>query len=129
MSALRSIVRFSIQPGRTEEFLELATQCVDYVADEEPDVLEYDWHLDEDTGLCWINELYASSDAFLAHLKSEVGTDLLPRILAIADMTSATVFGEPSEKVAGVLAKLKMQSVGAPTVGIERDDEVDGDDD
>lgn len=121
MSApLRSIVRFSIQPGRTDEFLELAEQAVAYVQDEEPDVLEYEWHLDEDTGLCWINELYASSEAFLAHLKGEVGTDLLPRVLALADMTSATVFGEPSEKLAGILPKIKMQSVGSATVGLSR---------
>lgn len=119
-SPLRNIVRFSIKPGRIDAFREAAEACTDTVDDTEPDVLEYSWHIDDDTEICWINELYASSEAFLAHMKGPVGTELLPRVLNNAELTTWILFGDPNEAIVKLAPRLGITILGAPELEISR---------
>lgn len=67
MSAIHMTARFTIHPGKENQFRDLAARCVERVRGREPGNLQYDWFLSGDGSVCLVREAYRDSDAVLAH--------------------------------------------------------------
>jgi hypothetical protein len=68
----------------------------------EPGTLHYDWFFTEDETRCVVREIYADSDAMLAHL-GNVG-DLLGRLVELGGGLEPEGFGSPSAELADAIA-------------------------
>lgn len=107
MDQIQVTATFSIHPGRQDDFLELADECIQIVEQEDSGTLQYDWFLNEAGDACVVRETYADSDAVLEHI-AHVG-EKLGALLEVADI-ELEVFGDPSAELAEAAAGL------APTV-------------
>ena len=103
-ASFRLIVRQGINPGKLDEFKELARQFTEGLEEVEPGTLGYEWFIAEDGRECYLNECYTDSEAFLSHFAG-VG----PKIgimLEISPMMEAVVLGDPSPEAREALSKL-----------------------
>jgi hypothetical protein len=102
--SFRIVAQLRIQAGQREAFERLARELTASVAAEEPGVRAYEWYVSADGADGWFHEWLASSEAFLAHI-AHVGPRLAP-LYAVAPITRALVFGDPSPAVREALAGL-----------------------
>lgn len=86
----------NIPPENLDEFKKLADQGVEVTRDEEG-TLRYDFFLNADGTKCVLREVYASSDAVLAHM-GNMG-ELLGRLIEVGGGIEIEVFGEPSAQL------------------------------
>jgi quinol monooxygenase YgiN len=103
-ASFRLIVRQGINPGKLDEFKELASKSIEGLAAAEPGTLGYEWFVTEDGRECYLNEFYVDSEAFLTHFAG-VG----PKIAAMLEVSSileAVVLGDPSPEARETLSKL-----------------------
>ncbi len=103
-ASFRLIVRQGINPGKLDEFKELARRSIEGLEAAEPGTLGYEWFIAEDGSECYLNEYYADSEAFLTHFAG-VGPKIVA-MLRISPMIEAVVLGDPSLEAREVLSKL-----------------------
>ena len=100
--SFRIVAKMRIQPGQRATFERLVRELTVSVEAEEPGTRAYEWYVSADGAACYFHEWLASSEAFLAHL-AHVGP-ALPPLYAVAPITQALVFGDPSAAVKEALA-------------------------
>ena len=101
---LRVVVRLSVRSGQGEAFKKLVAELSASVEAEEPRMRSYEWYLSDDGADCYVTELLADSDAFMAHL-AHVGQSLGP-LLEIAPISELVVLGSPSAPAKEAIAGL-----------------------
>ena len=79
----------SIAPSDLTEFKQVAAEALERTIPE-PGTLHYDWFFSEDETKCVVREIYADSDALLAHL-GNVG-ELLGRLIELGGGARARRF-------------------------------------
>jgi len=91
----------NIAPNNLAEFKHGAAQVLELTVPE-PGVVHYDWFFSEDETKCEVREVYADSEAMLAHIAT-VG-DVLGPLVELGGGLEAEVFGSPSAELADALA-------------------------
>jgi len=91
----------NIAPGDLAEFKQVAAAALELTVPE-PGTLHYDWFFSEDESKCEVREIYANSDAMLAHL-GNVG-ELLGRLIELGGGLVPEGFGSPSPQLAEAIA-------------------------
>jgi quinol monooxygenase YgiN len=104
MAEIMSVARFSIHPGKTEEFKSLAAECVRIVRERDPATSLYEWFMNQDGTECIAVDRYASSEAVLAHI-GNVGPTMR-KLRSLAEI-SVELLGDPS---AALVAALQFKS-------------------
>ncbi|HKJ68138.1 MAG TPA: antibiotic biosynthesis monooxygenase [bacterium] len=87
------ITEMIIEDGKLDTFKELAGGLVEAVHETEPDTLVYDYHIREDGSKCFVNELYADTEAALTHMNGKAG-EYIPQILEIADINTMILLSQ-----------------------------------
>ena len=91
----------NISPDAAEAFEQLAAEAMVAIRNE-TDTLRHDWFFSDDGARCVVREMYASSDAFLAHLAAAGA--LLGRLVELGGGIELEVFGEPSAALSDAIA-------------------------
>jgi quinol monooxygenase YgiN len=94
----------SIAPENLAEFKELAARALE-ITKGDAGALQYDWFFNPDETVCVVREIYADSDAVLAHV-GMMG-DLLPKIAELGGGLEIDAFGDPSPELLAATAELK----------------------
>ncbi len=115
--SFRLIVHQGINPGKIEEFKELAGRMTAGCECTEPGTLGYEWFVAEDGADCYLNEFYANSEAFLTHIQT-IGPKIQD-MLKISPLLEAMVLGNPSPEAREALAALGARFY-SPCVGFTR---------
>ena len=104
MNQLQVSARFpSIAPNQLAEFKTVAAEFI-AIARDEPGTLRFDFFMSADESACVIREVYADSDAVLAHLAA-VGP-LLGRMIPLGGGIEIECFGAPSPALLSAAAAL-----------------------
>lgn len=69
----------------------------------EPGTIGYQFYLNKPETKCIVHEIYASSDAALAHAAGIASKTILPKIFGIAQIPRFDVYGKPSKELQKVL--------------------------
>lgn len=99
------IITVDINDGQSDAFKALMTEMVDATKADEPDALNYEWHISGDGKQCHIYERYTDSAATMVHL-GNFGTKFAERFLAAVTPTQLTVYGDPDAETRAALAGL-----------------------
>ena len=99
---IRIVGEFTIAEGKTDAFKELIGTAIERVRSNEPDTLTYEFYFSDDETKCYALELYRDSQALLTHVE-DVG-EILPKILAVAQITSLEIFGNATKELKEGLA-------------------------
>ena len=91
----------SIASDDLAQFKQVAAEVLERTIPE-PGVLHYDWFFSDDETRCEVREVYADSDAMLAHI-ANVG-EILGPMVELGGGLEAEVFGSPSAELAEALA-------------------------
>jgi quinol monooxygenase YgiN len=102
------IVDFAIAEGRLTEFEAIATEMVDGTRSE-PGALAYEFYLHPEQKQSRLIEVYADSDAALAHCKGRVVQELVPKLLSVSSLAGFSVYGDLSPETAGILKQAGAQ--------------------
>ncbi len=109
MKKITATALFKIKDGKLDEFKKLIPEFISVTKEKEPGNLTYDWYLNEVKMECAVVEVYADSQALLAHAGNVGG--LLEKAGALADL-SLEVYGNPDEKLQEVLNDMGVVSYG-----------------
>jgi hypothetical protein len=101
--SFRLIARQRISSPDLEEFKELACVLNADTKANDLGVLEHEFFIGADGTECYINELYADSQAFLDHF-ARLGPKL-ERFDQISSIVESVVLGDPTPEARAVLAK------------------------
>jgi hypothetical protein len=98
----------AIRPGKLEQFKETAQKLADGVAKHEPQMLAFQFYLNEDETEATIVQVHPNADSMLVHMKTmreliKVGTDEL------LDSKLIQIFGEPNDAVEGMVKMLSQE--------------------
>ena len=116
---IRLIAHQRISPRDLEEFKELARMLNADTRVEDLGVLEHEFFIGADGTECYINELYADSQAFLDHF-ARLGPKL-ERFDQISSIVDSVVLGDPTPEARSVLAmKLGAKFFSPRHVGFRR---------
>jgi quinol monooxygenase YgiN len=113
-SALVTIVK-----GKREEYKKLVKEMSRAVEANEPGTLHYQFYLNRDETKCIINEIYANSEATLAHINGVASQTILPKIHNVSRISRLDVYGNPSKELQKVLADVVLQTY-IPFTGFSR---------
>jgi len=102
------IVDLAIGDGKLEAFQTIAQNMVEGTQ-QEPGALAYEFYLDSSQEQCRLIEIYSDSDAALAHSKSRVVRELVPKLLEVSALTRFLVYGDLSDEAAQLLTKIGAQ--------------------
>ena len=94
---LQVLVELTIAEGKVEEFKTQMPPIIEKVMANEPDMLGYQWYLNQDQKKCYIIEWLKNSEAWLTHVSNV--ESMLPPLFAIAPITRCEFFGNVSEAV------------------------------
>ncbi len=81
--------------------------------------LHYQFYLNRDETKCIVNEIYANSEATLAHINGVASQTILPKIHNVSRISRLEVYGNPSEELQKVLADVVSQAY-IPFAGFSR---------
>ena len=70
----------------------------------QPDTINYQFHLNKDETICIVNETYTNSYAVFAHNNGVASQTILPKIFSVAKISRFDVYGNPSDELQNVLA-------------------------
>ena len=101
MSTVSWNLQLAVRDGQLDALRTLMAEMVESTRSEQGS-RAYEWFLSADGTICHINERYADSAAALAHL-GNFGAKFMERFVACLDVTSFSVYGEPSDEAKGVL--------------------------
>ena len=96
MPKIQLSARFAIHPGKFDEFMAVAKDCLKSAKAKDTGALQYDWFVDEGGAECVVRETYRDSDAVLEHI-TNLG-ELFGRLLGAADF-SLEIYGQPSPQL------------------------------
>lgn len=116
--------------GRTSDhaaFVGRAARLRAFVAEREPGTLRYECYTDSATGRFVWHEMFEDDQAALQHMKNQMETDLLERVIEVGRPETLTVLGpvENEELIATLTGVAKELDVGfehfADPVGLAAD--------
>ncbi len=99
------IVDLAIAESQLDAFQAIAEEMVQ-VTKQESGALGYEFYLDPDQGQCRLIEVYADSDAVVAHVKGRAVQELVPKLLELSTMTGFSVYGDLSPEAANMLTQV-----------------------
>jgi|TARA_R110002072_G_scaffold102123_3_gene224721 quinol monooxygenase YgiN len=108
------IYELEIKAGQYEKFAALKDEMIAATKADEPGTLNYEWSVNEDKTICHVLERFENSDAALVHM-GNFGKKFAARFLEVLTPKVMTLYGDPSEKVLGALARVG--AVQMPSVG------------
>jgi quinol monooxygenase YgiN len=109
----------TIVKGKREEYKKLVQEMSKTVEANEPGTLHYQFYLNKDETKCIVNEIYANSEATLAHINGVASQTILPKIHNVSRVSRLEVYGNPSEELQKVLADVVLQTY-IPFTGFSR---------
>ena len=101
--AVSWVLELSVKDGQLDTFKALAREMSEASQANEPDTSHYEWFAGDDGKTVHIYERYADSAATMVHLGT-FGAKFAERLLACADPSRLTVYGDPSAEVRDALA-------------------------
>ena len=104
------IFQVTVEEQSIEEFKRLVEEITRAVGLNEPGTKSYQYHLNDGETKCVISELYADSEAVLAHLNGVAAQTILPKIFNVSKINRFEVFGDPSEELQEALTKSGSQN-------------------
>jgi len=113
-SMIFAIARFSIEPGRQNEFDALAREAFSLVERSEPDTLAYEWFLNAAGTQCMTVDVYRNADALMKHMAN--AGPAMGKLIRIVKSNTQIYGAVPPE----VRAKLKPElgvTYGGPQLG------------
>jgi quinol monooxygenase YgiN len=122
MSGINSIhfrAEVTIEEGKREEYKKLVRDMSRTVEANEPDTLHYQFYLNRDETKCIVNEIYANSEAALAHINGVASQTILPKIHNVSKISRIDVYGNPSKELQSVLPEIGTRTY-IPFVGFSR---------
>ena len=99
----------TIEAGKIDEFKALVQEMSQVVEANEPETIQYQFYLDSAGTTCIVNEIYASSEAVLAHMTSVASQTILPKVFSVSRISRLDVYGNPSEELQKVLTRFGPQ--------------------
>jgi quinol monooxygenase YgiN len=109
----------TIVKGKREEYKKLVQEMSRTVEANEPGTLHYQFYLNRDETKCIVNEIYANSEATIAHINGVASQTILPKIHNVSRISRIEVYGNPSEELQKVLADVVSQTY-IPFTGFSR---------
>jgi quinol monooxygenase YgiN len=109
----------TIVKGKREEYKKLVQEMSRAVEANEPGTLHYQFYLNRDETKCIVNEIYANSEATLAHINGVASQTILPKIHNVSRISRLDVYGKPSKELQKVLADVVSQTY-IPFAGFSR---------
>ena len=97
------VLELGIKPGELDNFKELMKEMVQATQATEPNTLNYEWTISEDSKSCHIYERYADSAALMTHLAA-CGEKFAERFMAALEPTRVVVYGNPTDEVKEALS-------------------------
>ena len=104
MGQITLLAEIEIMPGKLAAFKTVVADMVTAVQANEPGALRYDWYLAEDGTRDWNVEVFADSQAVVAHMENVA--DLVPKLQATATFKRVEVLGDLSEEGMVALGEL-----------------------
>jgi quinol monooxygenase YgiN len=104
MGQITLVAEIEIHPGSLARFKSVVAELVAAVQANEPGALRYEWFLSADGTRDWNIEVFADSQAVVAHMRN-VG-DLVPRLLETATFRRVEVLGDLSDEGMAALGSL-----------------------
>jgi quinol monooxygenase YgiN len=109
----------TIGKGKSEEYKKLVQDMSRAVETNEPGTLHYQFYLNRDETKCIVNEIYANSEATLAHINGVASQTILPKIHNVSRISRLDVYGNPSKELQKVLADIVSETY-LPFTGFSR---------
>ena len=97
------ILEIEIKEGELDNFKALMNEMVEATQTNEPNTLNYEWCISEDSKNCHIYERYLDSSATMLHLGS-FGENFAERFMGIVQVKRFIVYGKPDDEVKNALA-------------------------
>jgi quinol monooxygenase YgiN len=94
---IQVLVELTFAEGKVDEFKTQMPPIIEKVMANEPDMIGYQWYLNQDQNKCYIIEWLKNSEAWLTHVSNV--EQMLPALFAIAPITRCEFFGNISEAV------------------------------
>lgn len=101
---------FIISKGKILEFRKIIRDMSRLVKANEPDTLEYKFHLSKDSTKCIAHETYLNSKAALDHVNGVASQTILPKIFKISKINRLDVYGNPNKKLQKILTDFDAQT-------------------
>lgn len=95
------IDRSTIREGALEEVRRRVPELVEFIREQEPQLIAYDFYLDEHGRHMTVVSVHPDSDSLRLHL--EVGRSAFQRFADLIDLYSIEVYGRPSDEVLSLL--------------------------
>jgi len=92
-----------IKPGEFDNFKALMKKMVQSTQANEPNTLNYEWAITEDSQSCHLYERYVDSAAAMTHLGA-FGEKFAERFMAAVEVTRLVVYGKPNNEVKQALS-------------------------
>ena len=102
---IRFTVELNVTLGKFDDFEQVAREMT-RDTDSEPGTLVYDWYLSRDCHRARLLEEYVDAGAVLEHLRGDVVTKLVPKLLQSAQLTRFEVYGDPGREGAEILGQI-----------------------
>ena len=99
------LAEVTIKQGEFDNFKALVGEMVEATQANEPNTLNYEWSITEDSQSCHIYERYADSAATMTHLKT-FREKFEERLVAAVEPTRFVVYGTPNIEVKESLSGL-----------------------
>lgn len=96
------VLEANVKVGESENLQRLLHEMVESTKAAEPDTLHYEWFIDSTKERCHVYERYANSAAVMTHLQN-FGAKFADRFQKVLDVTSFTIYGNPSAEVKAAL--------------------------
>lgn len=102
MAQVHYVVTGSVNDGQLDAFKDVAERLTKAVEANEPDALNYDWHVAGDGSTFAIEERFTDDAAFAAHL-ANVG-ELIGELLPLIEIKGTFVLGDVGEESQAALS-------------------------
>jgi quinol monooxygenase YgiN len=99
------LAEVTIKQGKFDNFKALVEEMVEATKANEPNTLNYEWSISEDSQSCHIYERYANSAATMTHLGT-FREKFEERLVAAVEPTRFVVYGTPNNEVKESLSGL-----------------------
>ena len=110
--SIRGVGRFSIKSGKAQQFDELVAAAVEQARTEDG-VEEYSFYINGQD--CVVHETYRDSAALAAHVAGPIGTEIIPKVLEVADVAGMEFFGDLDETAMGIAEQFGATAVPGPS--------------
>jgi quinol monooxygenase YgiN len=97
------LLEVAIKPGEFNNFKALMKEMVEATQANEPNTLNYEWTITEDSQSCHIYERHLDSAAAMMHLGA-FGEKFAERFMAAVEPTRLVVYGTPNNEVKEALS-------------------------